>query len=190
MQLAYTRNLVPGMPGMPAGEYNDLYIVSYPAGATIQPGIAVEVISGLVYPLKDSGTTSSFLPALIGVAMFDPAMENSYPPGSGTTPVTFGGYLVNQLVPICRKGRVWVQTDAGGTWPELGAVNVWHSSDGTHLQGVFTMSATATTAGAEIDTLLSGVVGVHAGAAGSFTDGFGQTIKTAIVELNLPGAAL
>lgn len=190
MQLAYTRDLVPGLPGMPYSDWNDLFIVDGIAGAVIQPGVAVELISGLLYPLKDAGTTSSFLPAMVGVALRDPAMENSYPPATGTNVVSFAGYQVGQPVPVCRRGRVWVQTDNGGTWPDMAAVRVWHSSDGTHNQGVFTMTAASATAGAEIDLLLSGVVGIKASDAGAFTDGFGQTVNVAVLELNLPSVQL
>lgn len=192
MQLAYTRNLVPGIPGTPFGLYNELTIVSYPAGvAGILPGTAVEVSStGLLFPLKDAGTAGSFVPALVGVALNDPMMENSYPPGSGTSVVTFGGYALGQMVPVVRKGRVFVIFDGTGSWPQMGSVNVWHSSTGANLQGVFTLHATQTTAGAEIDTLVSGVVGIRPELSGTFTDGFGQSIITGIVELNLPGVSL
>jgi hypothetical protein len=191
MQLAYTRDLVPGVPGMPYQDWNSLTIVSYPAGAVIQPGVAVELVSGLLYPLKDAGTTTTFLPKMVGVAMFDPVGgENSYPPATGTNVVSFAGYAVGQMVPVARKGQVWVQTDAGGTWPEFAAVNVWHSSDGTHNQGVFTMTAPSATAGAEIDALGAGVLGVHPAKAGTYTDGFNQSIKVAVVELNLPGTVV
>ena len=190
MQLSYTRDLVPGLPGMPFGEWNELSIVSYPAGAVIQPGIAVEVSAGLLYPLKDATTGGAFAPKLVGVSLRDPMMENSYPPAAGTAVVAFAGYQIGQPVPVVRRGRVFVQTDNVGAWPEMGTVNVWHSSTGANAQGVFTLTAVSAVAGAEIDALVAGVVGIRPEFAGSFTNGFGLATLTAIVELNLPSVQL
>src|SRR6185312_2152499 len=178
MQLSYTRDLVPGVPGMPFGNYNELTIVSYVAGATILPGQAVEynTTDGLIYPLKDSGTTSSFTPKLVGVAMWGPVSgENGYPPATGTNVVSFAGYAAGTPVPVARKGKVFALSDGGGTLAEWVQPNVWHSSTGADLQGVFTFSAAATTAGHEID-VCPGVLAIHKEFSGSFTDGFGQTV--------------
>lgn len=191
MQLAYTRDLVPGVPGMPFGSWADLVITDGIAGAVILPGQLVEynASDGLLYPLKDSGTTSSFTPKLVGVAMFDPVGgENSYPPATGTGVVSFAGYQVGQPVPVARRGQVFAQYDGGGTVAEYVSPNVWHSSDGTHSQGVVTFTATQTTSGAEIDALPAGVICRHKEFCGSFTDGFNQSIKVVVLELNLPGA--
>jgi predicted RecA/RadA family phage recombinase len=193
MQLAYTRDLVPGLPGMIFGEWNEAQIVDYVAGATILPGQAVEfnTSDGLIYPLKDTGTTTTFLPKLVGIALRDPVGgENSYPPATGTNVVSFAGYAAGQPVPVCRKGKVFALFDGGGTLAEWVAPNVWHSSTGADLQGVFTFSATATTAGHEIDTMLAGVLAIHKEFSGSFTDGFNQTVKVLVVELNLPSVQL
>ena len=83
----------------------------------------------------------------------------------------------------------WVLTDGGGTFLQYGAINVNHSSTGAHAQGVFTYTAVQSTAGNEIDicpnatvwnpALIGGVTGP------TFTDSFGNTFNTLVVEINL-----
>jgi hypothetical protein len=188
-QLAVTAAAVPGVPGMPFMTWNDIRVRHYVAGATIQPGTLCEIVSGKAYPCKDSGTTTTFLPALLGVAMFDPAMENSYVTTGGTTEATFPGYAAKAMVPFAFYGEVWVQCDVTTSWPDMGVVNIKHSSTGANDQGVFTTTAAQTTAGNEIDALESNIRGVRSELAGTFVDGFNQSVITAVVMLNLPGGS-
>lgn len=193
MQLAYNYRSMPAQPGMPYDFNATASVVrSYPASAVILPGTAVELMSGAVRPAQ-TATTGAPPAKMIGVAMFDPAKEQSFPPDPHTG-TSFPGYQVGEMVPVMVKGDIWVQIDGGGTWPvDFGAVNVWHSSDGSHNQGVFTESAPSATAGAEIDTCAAWVSGftpspqVSQAWTGSFTDGFGNTVKIAPLSLNFPG---
>ena len=188
-QLAVTAAAPPGLPGTPFTAWGDNRYRHYVAGATIQPGTLCEIVSGKAYPCKDAGTAGSFLPALLGVAMFDPAMENSYVTTGGTTEATFPGYAAKAMVPFCYSGEVWVQCDVTTSWPDMGVVNVWHSSNNTYNNGVFTTTAAQTTSHQEIDALEASIRGVRAEVAGTFLDGFNQSIITAVVMLNLPGGS-
>jgi len=188
-QLAVTSACVPGVPGMPFSAWNDVRIRHYVAGAVIQPGTLCEVSSSKAQAVQDAGTGASFLPTLLGVAMFDPAMENSYVITGGTTEATFPGYQIKAMVPFAYYGEVWVQCDVTTSWPDMGVVNVWHSSNGTFNQGVFTTTAAQTTSHQEIDALESNIRGVRSEVAGTFVDGFNQSVITAVVMLNLPGGS-
>ena len=180
-------NLYPisGLPGQFADNaYHE--VKSYAAKVAIGFGILCEIVltSGFeeIQPVKDSGTTSTFLPVLAGVTAYDPAREQALGGGGGS-------YAAGEMVPCVRKGRVFGVFDGGGTWPTDAAVRVWHSSDGTHLQGVFTMSAASATGGAEID-LVPATQGIVIGtepdrASGSYPDAAGNVIQTAVVALNL-----
>jgi hypothetical protein len=176
---------------MPFQSWSDIRFRHYVAGATIYPGTLCEIVSAKAYACKDAGTTTTFLPALLGVAMFDPAMENSYTIANlnTTNEATFPGYATKAMVPFCYYGEVWVQCDVTTSWPDMGVVNVWHSSDGSFNQGVFTTTAAQTTLHQEIDALEANIRGVRSELAGTFTDGFNQSIITAVVMLNLPGAS-
>lgn len=114
--------------------------------------------------------------------------------GSTTTTVigvssSVPGWRAGSVVPFLRKGRIWVETDGGGTTIRYGAVNLRHSSTGANPQGVFTFTAAQTTAGNEIDVapgvtvwnpdLIGGTTGP------TFTDSFGNTFKTLPVEINI-----
>lgn len=184
-----------GQPGMAFDmETSNRDVVSRVAAVNIPFGVACELNSaGNAVPLKDTGTTTTFTPQFIGVSLLDSlGVENTYtvfpvPPSSN--PSTATGYLAGQSVPFMRRGRIWVLTDGGGTFLRYGAINVWHSSTGANAQGVFTYTATQTTAGAEIDVapnvtvwnpdLIGGVTGP------TFTDSFGNTFNTLVVEINL-----
>jgi hypothetical protein len=160
--------------------------VSYPALVAVPFGVLCEVVvsNGIEYcqPVQDAGTEGSFTPKLAGVSLYDPAREQAYQAAVESS----GSYAAGEMVPCARRGRVFAQFDGTGTWPTWSAPNVWHSSTGAAAQGVFTMHATQTTAGSEIDTAPAGVIGVDADRAqSSYTDGFGVAIKTAVVSLNL-----
>lgn len=194
MQLAYNYRSLPAVPGMPF-DMNDTAneVRSYPAAVAVPFGVAVELTSSGVQPAQTS-TTGAPPAAMIGISVFDPAREQSFPPDPHTG-VSSTGYAAGEMVPVMVKGNIWVQTDGGGTWPAtFGTVNVWHSSDGTHPQGVFTKTAPSSTAGAEIDTAAAWVSGFtpmpQASAqsfVGTFTDGFGNTVKIAPLTVNFPG---
>ena len=199
-QTSYTLEPVIGVPGMPFSPATSNVVESRPALVAIPFGVAVElVVSGgieYVQPLSDAGTTSSFLPALYGVSIFDPAREQALPvlgvnPGGIQTAT---GYAANEMVPVMRSGTIYVLTDSAtqqaswaNPWPSLGAVNVWHSSDASHFQGVFTMLAASATTGAEIDACPTSIIGRDIGRQQTYTNGFGAVFSVAVVELNLPG---
>lgn len=158
-QLSVSYGAIIAQPGMAFdAELSNRDVVSVVASENIPFGSFCELRSGyasLAYPLQDSTTGGSFLPESIGIAMFDPlGVEQSYVPfavpntGAGSSAA---GWLKGQRVPFMRRGRIWVLGDGGGAPLNYGKINVWHSSDASHLQGVFTFTATQTTAGAEID---------------------------------------
>jgi hypothetical protein len=199
-QLYYNLEPVIGVPGMPFSPATSNVVESRPALVPIPFGVALElVVSGgieYVQPLQDAGTTSSFLPALYGVSIFDPAREQALPtlgvnPGGITT---YTGYLAGEMVPVMRSGTIYVLTDSAteqaswaNAWPSLGAVNVWHSSTGANFQGVFTQLAASATSGAEIDACPTSIIGRDPGRQQTYTNGFGAVFSIAVVEINLPG---
>ena len=199
-QLNYNLEPLIGMPGMPFSPATSNVVESRPAYVAVPFGVAVElvVVAGVEYvqPLQDSGTTSSFLPALYGVSMWDPAREQSLPV-QGVNPggiQTYSGYAANEMVPVMRSGTIYVQTDSAteqaswaNAWPSLGQVLVWHSSTGAHFQGVFTMLAASATAGAEIDECPTSIIGRDTGRQQTYTNGWGSVFSIAVVEINLPG---
>lgn len=197
-QLYYNLEPLIGAPGMPFSPATSDVVESRPALVAIPFGVAVEIVvsGGLEYvqPLQDTGTTSTFLPLLFGVAIFDPAREQALPT-LGVNPGGVNGaagYLPNESVPVMRSGMIYVQTDGNvatwaNPWPSLGAVNVWHSSTGTHFQGVFTQLAASATAGAEIDACPTSIIGRDIGRVQTYTNGWGSVFNIAVVQINLPG---
>jgi hypothetical protein len=183
-------------PGMAFdAELSNRDVVSVVAAQNTPFGSYVELRSGyasLAYPLQDSGTTTTFLPESLGIAMFDPlGVEQSYSTfavpatSSGSSAV---GWLKGQKIPIMRRGRIWVLADGGGTPLNYGAINVWHSSDASHLQGVFTFTAPSAVVGAEIDVAPSCVIWNPDGLSASQlvqVDPFNNTFKIYPVGINL-----
>jgi hypothetical protein len=202
-QLNYSLGPVPAV----AGEIYDLSaigpgdIVSPVAGTLIPFGVLCELSStGVLQPVQDINanwppTGATAATSLVGVSVYDPmgVMQDyigsapSVPPtGNGSST---SGWPKGMRVPVLRKGRIWMQFDGGGTVNRIGPINIWHSSDGTHPQGVVTFTATATTAGAEISTLGAAFQSWNPeGDAGAYEDGFGTTNTIICVSVNLPGA--
>lgn len=191
-QLNYNLRSIPGVPG---GRYNPTFsdlIESYPAAAVVPFGVAVQLgTDNTVRPLNTS-TTGAPPAKMVGCSLFDPAREQSYPYSASANN---GAYQVGEMVPVLHRGSIYVLQDAGGTWTQLGTLNVWHSSDASHNQGVFTFTATQSTAGAEIDNVPSWCVALKPNSAnaqpfvGTFTDDFGNTWNVGLVSLNFPGKA-
>jgi hypothetical protein len=183
-------------PGMPYdAEMSNRDVVSVVASQNIPFGSLVELTTGaasVVNLPNDAGTGGSFLPKSVGIAMCNPlGTEESYLPGAvpnagvGATAV---GWLKGQKIPIMRRGRIWVLGDGGGTPLIFGAINVWHSSTGANLQGVFTFSAVSTTVGAEIDICPNVVVwnpDILTAAQLVQVDPFNNTFKIYPVGINL-----
>jgi hypothetical protein len=178
-------------------------VSSLAQGGVIAPGTIVEMdSSGNCIPLLDATTGGAFAPKVLGVVCYDPmgAMQTwaqpAVPPSLASS--TFPGYAVGVRVPILRRGRLWVLWDgsvSNGALPNLGAVNVLHSSTGAFAQGVVTTLAVSATAGHEID-----VLGAYAQcwqpaaaagepAQGTFTTPFGLSYSIALMQWNLPGKA-
>ncbi len=190
---------VPGMRFSPAA--SDI-VEARPALVPCPFGVAVEIIvsGGIEYiqPLQDTGTTSSFLPLLYGVVIYDPAREQALPV-LGVNPggiQTYAQYAAGEMVPVLRQGCIYALTDSAteqsswaNPWPSLGAVNVWHSSTGANFQGVFTQLAASATAGAEIDACPTSIIGRDIGRQQTYTNGFGAVFSIAVVELNQPGTS-
>lgn len=195
-------NLEPGIavPGMPFSLSGSDVIEARPALVAIPFGVLVEIVvsGGIEYvqPVQDLTGSPWTAAKLYGVSVYDPAREQAIPSLGANVGINgLAGYAANEMVPVMRRGCIYVQTDgaaawaAGGTsWPSLGAVNVHHSSDGTHAQGVFTMLAQVTTAGNEIDACPTTIIGRDIGRVQTYTSGFGATFNVAVVELNAPGS--
>lgn len=199
-QTSYNLEPVNAVPGMPFSPATSDVIESRPAATAVQFGVGVEIVvtNGIEYvqPVQDAGVGGSFLPALFGISVFDPAREQAVP-ALGVNPggiTTYNGYAAGEMVPVMRSGKIYVQTDAAtqlanwtAAWPSLGQVTLWHSSDGTHAQGVFSMVGVSTTAGAEVDLCPTSIIGRDTALAALYTNGFGAVFALAVVEINLPG---
>lgn len=199
-QLSYSIGPIAGTPGMRYGNTrsNETCVTAI-CGAIIAPGTWCEfsLVNGqyVAMPLQDTGTTTTFLPKLCGVAVLDTVgAEQAYQtfqvPNSGLGS-TFPGYPVGLAVSFMRRGAIWVAWD-GNTGTALpypvGTMNVWHSSTGAAAQGVVTTLAASATAGSEIDAL-----GAYATfydprqVSGTFTDPWGVTRSAVVMDINLPG---
>jgi hypothetical protein len=195
-QLSYSFDAIRAQPGMPFDmEVSNRDVVSVIASENIPFGSFCELKSGyasLAYLAQDATTGGSFAPESIGIAMFNAlGVEESYVPfpvpatGAGSTAV---GWLKGMKVPFMRRGRIWVLGDAGGAALNYGNINVWHSSDGTHAQGVFTFTAVSATAGAEIDIAPSCTIWNPDGLTSAQltqTDPFSNVFKCYPVGINL-----
>jgi hypothetical protein len=191
MQLHYSQGPIPAIPGQ-LYDLNSVGrgdIISRVAGAIIPPGVYCELnSSGLLVPAKD--LTASWPPALgFGVSIYDLAgFEQGYFPFA-VPPTTAGsiglGYQIGQVVPVLKSGRIWMAYDGGGTPVKLGVgANMWHSSDGTHAQGVITFSATSATVGAEIGAVPASMTVWNPDLlAAAYTDGFG--VSAGICAMNI-----
>lgn len=197
MQLQYNIGPNPAQPGLRMGAtMSSDDVITVIAAALILPGQVCEfTAAGLLQPLQDTGTTSSFLPSYAGVALYDPLIEQSYVPYT-VPPSTSGGsvalgYPKGFAVPVMRRGRIWAIFDGDLStitkYPLDGAINVWHSSDGSHLQGVLTGHATETTAGAEIDVLPVANFKTFdlLAQAGLYTNVFGSQFGVGPISVNL-----
>ena len=189
MQLNYSLTTSPAQPGQLYDmNQSGAEIRSYPAKVAIPFGVLCEINSdGTVQPVQDSTTGASFKPLLAGVSMFKASKEMPLPAVGALAAAGTVQYAVGEMVPCVRRGTVWVQFDFGGTWPVGGVVNVWHSSTGANPQGVFTLTAAQTTAGAEIDKAPPSMAGAYASLAGAYTDAWGNTQTMAVLDINLPG---
>ena len=198
-QTTYNLGPNPGQPGMlsDAG-YQSQRIVTVVAGAVIAPGVLCEtyVSAGkvLARPVQDAATGGSFAPTLAGISFLDPiAVEQTYvvyPVPPSNTGLSFAGYPIGFPVPFVRRGRIWAAWDGntGVALPSNGGLQVWHSSDGSAAQGVFTTIAAQATLHSEIDA-----AGAYINlfdpnlVSGAYTDSFGNVLDMVNLEINLPG---
>lgn len=194
-QLNYPLTGTPAQPGQifDEGSVRDGDIVSASSKVVIPFGVLCEIrlADGQAQPVSETGAhwpPSSFTAArLYGISVFDPmGAEQTYPAIGGSS--SCAGYPAGVRVPFMRRGRIWMSFDNGGTKVKFGAFNIWHSSDGTHPQGVATFTATAATAGAEIDTCPVSMEVFDPDSLGvSYTDVFGVAQGVLPVSINLPG---
>ena len=200
-QLSYSIGPGVGTAGMLYGNNrSNATIVTAIAGAIIPPGAMCELIlsSGqyVAVPLQDTGTAGSFLPKLVGVAVLDSVMaEQGYQaytvPNTGAGS-TFAGYPVGMPVGFLQSGLIWTAWD-GNTGTALplpkGAMQFWHSSNGTHLQGVATTLAASSTTGAEIDTLPTGQAVFYdpRQVSATYTDPWGVSRSAVVMSVNILG---
>jgi len=194
---------VPATPGMLFDEIGNCDIVTGRIASTVTaivPGTIVELnTNGDVVPLQDSTTGGSFAPKIVGVVVYDPVggMESWVQPAipASTASSTFAGYPSGMRIPILRRGRIWNLWDgniSNGALPNLGAVNVLHSSTGAFAQGVVTTLAVSATAGHEIDILgayaqtFQAFAGSGEPSQGTYTTPFGLSYSVALMSWTLP----
>ena len=104
-------------------------------------------------------------------------------PGAGSSAK---GWLAGMAAPFMRKGRIWVAGDASGTALQYGAINVHHSSDGTHAQGVFTFMAVSFTVGNEVDVAPGCTVfNPNLAYSAQYTDPWGNVFSMYPVEISI-----
>jgi len=195
-QLNFSLGMTPAVAGQ-AYDLSSLFnIVTVLAGAVIPFGVMVELnSSGLLVPLQDTeGNWSTVQQRVSGISYYDPeGAEQQYTQYSvpySTTGSSATGYPIGREVPVMRRGRIWMAYDNGGMPTRYGGFNVWHSSDGSHAQGVLTFTATQTTTGAEIDAAPPGFAVYNPDLlAGSYTDAWSQTYSLCGVDVNIPGSA-
>lgn len=198
-----TTTTLTGVPGQP-GQLYDLAamrsgdMISLVAGTTIPFGVLCELNStGVLQPVQDTNanwppTGTAAGTSLAGISVWDPMGAEQGFVNPAVPPTTAGssapGYLKGQRVPVLRRGRIWVPWDGGGMPTRIGNINVWHSSDASHPQGVFTFSAANTGAGVEVSICPSSIETFNPDlTAASFTDGFGNTVTIIVVSIDLPG---
>ena len=99
---------------------------------------------------------------------------------------TMTGWKAGMMVPFARRGRIWVAGDASGTALDYGAINVWHSSTGTHPQGVFTLQTVSPVSGSEIDIAPHCVIyNPGSGYANQYTDPLGNVMSVYPVDIHI-----
>jgi hypothetical protein len=200
MQTSYSTGPTPAIPGMPYDPSSVASgdVVSIVAGVVIPFGVLCELSGGKLQPVQDTNanwppTGTAAGTSLVGISLQGGiAVEQGYltpPVPASTAGSTSSGWPVGFIVPVMRRGRIWMSYDNTGTATAIGSVNVWHSSDGTHAQGVATFAATATTAGAEVSTAGAYLESFNPDGtqAGSFTDGWNVANGVLAVTINLPG---
>jgi len=165
--------------------------ITFTSSQTLAQGVAI-VFSGqagveyFIAQATSASTSATLTTKFTGTTA---SGQTATLPVAGSTNV---GWRAGSAAPFMRRGRIWVATDASGSAVQTGPVNVWHSSDGTHNQGVFTLQAVSATAGAEIDIAPGclvwnqGKVYTPTGnTGGQFTDPFGNTFSMLPVEINV-----
>jgi hypothetical protein len=198
MQLAYPLGPNPALPGMRAGSTMTSDVIRTAIAAVPIPfGVLCEYTAGgLVQPLQTTETGGGFAPNFAGVSFYDalqveqPYVPYQVPPTAGPGPIA-AAYPKGFPVPIMRRGSIWCLFDgdlsAITAYPINGPFNVWHSSDGTHLQGVLTGRAVNGAAGQEVDLLpiANFKTDDPEGYAGQYTSAFGSTFGVGPLAVNL-----
>jgi hypothetical protein len=180
------------------GERQSMVIKSVRAGVVIPFGVLCETYTSggqiLARPVNDATTGGSFAPTLVGLSMgVNFGVEQSYvtfPVPPSTSGSTLAGWPVGAYVPFIRRGNLWCQWDGntGVALPTNGTIQVWHSSDGSTFQGVFTTKAAQTTLHSEIDNSPASINVFDSNqVSGTYTDSFGNTVSIVAIEINLPG---
>lgn len=148
-----TYNLVQGIavPGLVAdGRPHAEFTGRFPASEIIPPGRFCEVVAGKVRLAQGTGQDSA---TEAGISVYKAMLE----------PQTGGEYQIGDLVPLLRKGAIWVEIAAtSGSITELEDAHYSHSSTITTNRGKFTDEAPAATAGTEISRVIGKFLGANA----------------------------
>ena len=177
-----------GIPGMLA-DINDATLVTAVCTTTVLPGTWVVLAlaaDGETMTASTPSTTTGVATSFGGVAVYDPMADPLGLPGVGSTSsITGTGFGIGMPITVCRRGRIFVATDAATTAGSSGlfgaAADIQTPSttagSATNTNGYFTIAAVSTTAGYEVVAAPSYVTFVRNVAA-----------QVALVEVNLETA--
>ena len=185
VEQAYTTWTVPATLAGTVSVANGNAGITFSTNQTLAQGTAIVFSSqpGVEYFLAQAVSASTLATLTVKYGGTTNGAATTTTPGNGSTA---SGWLKGQAVPFMRKGRIWVATDASGSQVQTGPINVWHSSDGTHAQGVFTFLVASATGGAEID-VAPGCLAWNVGKqySAQYTDPWGNVFSTTPVEINI-----
>ena len=169
--------------------------ISFPTGEIILFGRLCEVdSSGNLHPVQGVSnilTGNSGANGLAGISVFDVAREQALAALGGSA--GSGYYNSGEMVPVLRKGRIYVSCDSNVAQTPYARPNVWHpgATDPNTLRGVFTVAATSNTVSAEIAQAPAELVIVRD--ESKATPQYGAAVApnytfVMLLEVNLPGA--
>ena len=159
--------------------------IAFNTTQTLAQGAAIVFSSqpGVEYFIAQAGSATTTYQLTVAYGGTTNGAATATLPQAGSTNV---GWKQGTSVPFMRRGRIWVAGDASGSAVQYGPVNVHHSSDGTHPQGVFTfLAAPIFTAGNEND-VAPGCKVWNPGLAynAQYTDPFGNVFSMYVVEID------
>jgi hypothetical protein len=159
-QVTYSLTPTVGTPGQLADNQEGVEIVSYPAAEFIPFGRAV-VLDSSGKKVQLPQAAGSTLGTMKGVAIYQAAREQALFASAVGTGGGSGGYAIGDMVPICRRGCIYVAwtgtTQTDGATPNIRHASTDANSEAQH-RGKFTDASTSTTVASEIAAAPGGLV--------------------------------